>query len=159
MEKVIGIRKFGSHIDITDPCYDRDVWCRMNQVEIVPGEYECYVEIFDNEQTEGWGNRVAVIGIRLAGTKANVLADVGFIGVDSGLAGFFDNKPDYSDDQWAALCNQLNDYPSIHLYDDGFFASSGYGDGEYPVYTNAVRGTRATCVEICFIEENCDEEE
>lgn len=31
-------------IDITDPCYDRDVWCRVNDVEVVPGKYVCQIE-------------------------------------------------------------------------------------------------------------------
>ena len=29
-KKTIGKLSFGPTVDITDPCYDRDVWCRMN---------------------------------------------------------------------------------------------------------------------------------
>ncbi len=31
-------------IDITDPSYDKDVWCRTRK-PITPGEYNCYVGI------------------------------------------------------------------------------------------------------------------
>lgn len=30
----IGVMDFHGSVDITDPCYDKDVWCRMNNVKI-----------------------------------------------------------------------------------------------------------------------------
>ncbi|MBQ6518404.1 MAG: hypothetical protein IJI14_06775 [Anaerolineaceae bacterium] len=51
---------FGENIDITDPCYSRDVWCRMNDVEIESGEYGCYVCRSD---CGTWGTRVKTIAI------------------------------------------------------------------------------------------------
>ena len=39
----IGVMDFHGSVDITDPCYDKDVWCRMNNVKISEGEYACYV--------------------------------------------------------------------------------------------------------------------
>ena len=41
--KKIGVMDFHGSVDITDPCYDKDVWCRMNDVKISDGEYACYV--------------------------------------------------------------------------------------------------------------------
>lgn len=35
----IGVMDFHGSVDITDPCYDKDVWCRMNNVKISEGEY------------------------------------------------------------------------------------------------------------------------
>ena len=32
--KKIGIKDFHGSVDITDPCYSRDVWCRMNDMKI-----------------------------------------------------------------------------------------------------------------------------
>ena len=32
----------GGLVDVTDPCYTRDVWCRMNDVRVRPGKYNCY---------------------------------------------------------------------------------------------------------------------
>ena len=34
----IGVMDFHGSVDITDPCYDKDVWCRMNNVKISEGE-------------------------------------------------------------------------------------------------------------------------
>lgn len=31
--KKIGVMDFHGSVDITDPCYDRDTWCRMNDVK------------------------------------------------------------------------------------------------------------------------------
>ena len=41
--KKIGVMDFHGSVDITDPCYDKDVWCRMNDVKISDGEYTCNV--------------------------------------------------------------------------------------------------------------------
>lgn len=35
--KKIGVMDFHGSVDITDPCYDRDTWCRMNDVKIKEG--------------------------------------------------------------------------------------------------------------------------
>ena len=37
----IGTMDFHGSVDITDPCYDRDVWCRMTDVKIRKGVYTC----------------------------------------------------------------------------------------------------------------------
>ena len=134
--EIIGKRVFGSKVDITDPCYDRDVWCRMNDVEIVPGEYECYVEMASNDETAGWGERVATIGIRLPNVAEDAWYDyLGEIGVDAGMAGFFEKKPDYTDDEWRDFCEELDRRTNnAYLLDVGFFSNSGYGDGGYGVY-------------------------
>ena len=34
----IGVMDFHGSVDITDPCYNKDVWCRMNNVKISEGE-------------------------------------------------------------------------------------------------------------------------
>ena len=39
--KKIGTMDFHGSVDITDPCYDRDVWCRMTDVKIRKGVYTC----------------------------------------------------------------------------------------------------------------------
>ena len=39
--KKIGAMDFHGSVDITDPCYNRDVWCRMNDVKIHDGSYTC----------------------------------------------------------------------------------------------------------------------
>lgn len=39
--KKIGTMDFHGSVDITDPCYNRDVWCRMTDVKIRNGVYTC----------------------------------------------------------------------------------------------------------------------
>ena len=85
-------------IDITDPCYDKDVWCRTRK-PITPGEYNCYVGIGSNKN---WGARVYMLILLAADVDLDSKGDVenvGTIGVDAGMAGFFENKPDYSDEE------------------------------------------------------------
>lgn len=163
MEKVIGTKYFGSKIDITDPCYDRDVWCRMNDVEIEPGDYECYVKLLDDEETGGWGERVAEIGIRnivsISGAYTHVYNYLGEIGVDAGLAGFFNNKPDYTGEEWGDFCSALGDHEKhAWINEDGFFSSSGYGDGEYDVYA-AMENGKIVALFIEFIEPDEEDED
>lgn len=40
--KLIGRKHFEGVVDITDPCYDKDAWCRMN-AEVKSGTYDCRV--------------------------------------------------------------------------------------------------------------------
>lgn len=153
-------------VDVTDPCYDRDVWCRTT-IDIAPGIYNCYAY----EGTEkGWGNRVwinqivaadlelaAVAEEKIAGNRSWI--SVGEIGVDAGMAGFFDSKPDFDDEQWYALCESMRETkvkihnpscwakspynktnPLNSWKNDGFWTDSGIGDGGYPVYAIKHKG-------------------
>lgn len=145
MRKIIGYKDFGENIDITDPCYDRDVWCRTNDLKIRAGNYECVVYL--NEHS-----RVNTIGIYLNGItpKKEEFSEIDEIGVDAGLAGFFNNKPDYDDDAWGEFCQKIKD-GNAWIFDEGFFSSSGYGDGCYGVYAYKDNG-EITALEIRFIE-------
>lgn len=152
--KKIGAKYFGGTVDITDPCYNKDVWCRMT-AEVKAGEYACYVwrntekGVYDGREYKDV--RVGVIGIYLDGIipPAKAMEDIGSIGVDAGLAGFFMNKPDYNDNEWDRICN-LIDKGDAWIIDEGFFSESGYGDGCYGVYANKVNG-EITALEIRFM--------
>ena len=37
------MKHFGPYVDITDPGYDKDTWCRMNDIKIVEGDYTCII--------------------------------------------------------------------------------------------------------------------
>lgn len=125
-------------IDVTDPCYDADVWCRTRK-PIIPGMYDCYVGMSKK-------NRVYTLIILSENYSLDDdfdVEEVGEIGVDAGMAGFFQNKPDYSDEQWKKTCDYC--YPgygreqfwlvdeSTPLLCKGFFSQSGDGDGVYAV--------------------------
>ena len=128
-----------TQLDVTDPGYDKDFWCRI-KVDIVPGEYiyKAYIRKIKNN-----GNRVTQLSIInvSAKSRARIGKLVGEIGVDAGLAGFFENKPDYDFDQWRKICETLDDNSFVYeakkdneLKCNGVFSSSGLGDGSYPVY-------------------------
>ena len=158
---VVGEYVFGSETDITDPCYDRDVWCRINDIPTVPGKYVC-IAYFLND--ENWGNRIAMMRIEhesVCGIEDIVAEEVFIneIGVDAGLAGFFNKKPDYTDDEWVKFCNDLGrEYPRHKIVKDGFVCSSGYGDGEYPVYGHK-ENNRYDTLEIRFIDPYDEDED
>lgn len=134
-EDVYGSITLGNTVDISDPSYSEDVWCRINNFPVSPGKYECYVRVADNTETEDWGNRVARIGIRKG--KSVYKERKGMIGVDSGMAGFFncDNKLIFED--------IIHEYPAVtdvFIYDNAFVSSSGYGDGGYDVWAGYSNG-------------------
>lgn len=154
--KTIGYKTFGDCIDVTDPCYDDDVWCRLNNLHIKPGNYKCLVWMnTDKGEYDGkpyTDTRVGIIGIYLDGVipTQKDFTEVGSIGVDAGLAGFFENKPNYSDSEWSNFCDALKDGNRAWITDAGFFSESGYGDGCYGVYTKATDDV-ITSVEIRFM--------
>jgi hypothetical protein len=145
-------------MDVTDPCYDKDVWCR-SKFYCVPGIYNAYIDI---RHCSGWGARVHSLrvvhefydnkGGRYSACIWKPRYFNAVIGVDSGLCGFFDNKPDYGKHSgkggrpsgdplnphtWEDVCDLLysgtesRDYAVLSY---GAFSSSGVGDGRYPCY-------------------------
>ena len=70
---------------------------------------------------------IGIIGIYLDGVIPcqKEMKKIGDIGVDAGLAGFFHNKPDYTDDEWAAFCDRVR-HGDAWLIKEGFYSSSGY---------------------------------
>lgn len=150
------------HISVTDPSYSSDVWCRLDGIKIKPGIYKCYALCEgEMELEERYGLSIVSTVIfhediqekDYAGYLLdNDLEEAGFVGVDSGMCGFFRDKPDFSRDEWLDLCDQifnntkrkvvwgLNDSNSdAFLYRDdkkgacGFFTANKYGDGSYRV--------------------------
>ena len=135
-EELFGTLTLENAVDITDPCYDKDVWCRMT-AECKPGEYEGIAAMQD---CGVWGIRVRSLSIRHTDLKNTPIDEIdmkpiGDIGVDAGLAGFFNNKPDFNDTEWFAFCDEIKEGKYWNLH-DGIFSRSGYGDGCYEVYTS-----------------------
>ena len=153
--KMFGVKNFHGSVDITDPCYNRDVWCRMNDVKIKEGDYTCIAwfqtDKFEYEGKSFTDERVAIIGIYRDGyiPHQKAMQEIGEIGVDAGMAGFFHNKPDYDDKEWGIFCRQTSQ-GDVWLMEDGFCSSSGYGDGCYGVYAYK-RDGEITALEIRFL--------
>lgn len=88
-----------------------------------------------------------------------VLELIGNIGVDAGMAGFFRDKPDYTDEEWYQFCSQFDhrkrytglDYGVVSESGYGVVSESGYGDGGYDVYANADRS--AFMIEFLYDDE------
>lgn len=139
---LIDTKHFEGVVDITDPCYSKTVWCRM-ETTVRNGEYDCVIWC-DEEGT------VAIIGIYQDGIvpSQQLMKEIGEIGVDAGLAGFFMNKPDYTDEQWSEFCDSVR-YGNAWIRDEGFFSCSGDGDGCYPVYAHKLKDG-AQALEIRF---------
>ena len=158
-KKYAGQLVLGDKVDITDPCYDKDIWCRQT-VNCWPGTYEGYAFITNEGD---WGKRVAMLGIFQEGNYDYESDDpivnynhLGTIGVDAGLAGFFNNKQDFNDDEWMEFCGSLGDYKDMVWNNyGGIFSSSGYGDGCYDVYANRDRNAFV----IVFIDDWDEDEE
>lgn len=143
-------------IDITDPCYDKNICCRINDVKVEPGHYHCFFIM-----REG---RVAEVAISLSCLLEEYgWEPIGTIGVDAGLAGFFIDKPDYSDDEWQAFCDKLieedkiNEDSYVYLYDNAFFTESGWGDGSYEVF-GIKENDKFRALKIVFIPEDYDDD-
>lgn len=135
----VGQLILGDKVDVTDPCYDKSAWCRET-VSCKPGIYTGYATISDEGE---WGIRVANLSIY----KDNASCPIedmecvsSNIGVDSGLAGFFNSKPDFSDEEWYELCDKTDskDKKAWCMF-RGIFSESGYGDGSYELYANKDR--------------------
>lgn len=139
-------------VDITDPCYSTDVWCRLNKVAVVPGEYD--VTAYTIKKRD-WGTRTTEISIMLSTIKKDEIAhrvSMGSIGVDSGLAGFFIHpKPNYNDEAWIDFVENINDSEVIHSIPEGVFVSSGYGDGAYNVTGYLNRSGKCIGLKIKFM--------
>lgn len=133
-------------IDVTDPCYDKDTWCRINDLPVKNGDYHCIY--FRRE------GRVAEAIISLSGETNLEWEEVGDIGVDAGLAGFFINKPDYDDPEWDEFCDKLDfENKEAYLYPDAFFTESGWGDGWYEVF-GVKENNKYIALKIVFIPED-----
>lgn len=138
-------------IAITDPCYNKSVWCRINDIPIVSGLYQCsYTMITDPEDNTNIKSieKTMIVHNEYLATHPN--ADsvfefknweyVGEIGVDSGMAGFFQDKPNFSNAEWSDLCNSIDWKKNAYLENSGKpngwrgFWTGTNSDGGYPVY-------------------------
>ena len=119
----------GGKIRVTDPCYNKEVWCAGVLKNCVPGRYDAYIA----RQDEGdWGIRVAMLVIKHEDCAAKIEeADKVFadedgcvhasylwknsgidVGVDSGQCGFFDEDNVFTDLAVEGMPAAISDYGS-----------------------------------------------
>lgn len=134
-------------VDVTDPCYDRGEWCSLWDVKVRNGEYEVDVDEL-NELTKS-------IRMMLKGEEIVKVKDIGVVGVDAGLCGFFVKKPTFNNAEWKEICGKLKEMDERGEYPyeipTGVFANSGHGDGEYPVRAYYDCNDEIVGLEIVFI--------
>jgi hypothetical protein len=152
MENKISITNAG-YIDlsgkviVSDPCYDRDVWCMAKNIAVKPGEYIACIVKSDESNL---GIRVACIAVlntesvKLLQPDSEWEVCSNHIGVDSGQCGIFDDTIYPMDKQslgehedentfYGECCKlTLSDAKSGILKSRrGVVSSSGFGDGVY----------------------------
>ena len=148
--------KLSRKVVISDPCYDRSVWCMATDVDVKPDSYATY--IFKKDEKE-WGIRVAAImaiHADYSGSLQNDWEPCDYsIGVDSGQCGIFDDavypanestSGEYGDeDSFYGECCKLtlsDEQGGILKSRNGIVSSSGYGDGSYGLLCQYHEGER-----------------
>ncbi len=170
MENIGKFKIKSGKIIITDPCYEKGIWCQERAENVKKGTWSAYIKK-TNDQL--FGERISEL---IAVHDDFDIEEMNFekhsnnIGVDSGQAGIFDEK--YykddsivkdnmlshirSDEKWYSMCCKQSlseEQAGVVLF--GCVSSSGYGDGNYSHYVCFVND-EIVAVKIIFIG---DEEE
>lgn len=150
-------------VDVTDPCYDKDTWCALHDVKVLPGNYTAFIDEVDfqsiwkfdeDDVKRGCAEKVGratmhdnrIVSLTIvhedylpvylqSDYHSYVLSNN--IGVDAGLCGFYNHKPDFKEDGvWEKFWTSLKTLDNIKYYatdcrDIGVTVSSGFGDGCY----------------------------
>ena len=154
---------------VSDPCYERDVWCCGTVDHCKLGTWEAGVLKTDEGE---WGTRCAVLAVRHkdTGPDFNVIRSGNVrkmtckcveqpfeVGVDSGQAGFFEEQPApnfATGDLWYRhVCDITLGKMLAGVLPYGVVSSSGFGDGGYACYTHADKSGEIDFACIVFIEE------
>ena len=159
---------------ISDPCYDKKVWCAGTLKNCEVGKWNSFL-IYSDEGS--WGNRVAenvaffgdFVSTELA---EKFLAEGNWknsnisVGVDSGQCGIFDDSkyPDdetgeYGDDDsfYGKCCNLTLGNTQGGVIDFGAVSSTGYGDGSYDCLTLEKNG-KIFAIRLIFLSDEEQDE-
>lgn len=134
-------------VDILDPGYDEPNWCSMRGKKVRVGNYKCYVDVvnfpYEIDKKINDDKRImslTIIHVDFADNKDFIQKKRWFtskqrIGVDAGLCGFYNHKPDFSDEKsWSSFYQNLKKIDGIDCDTtkaNGVTVSSGFGDGLY----------------------------
>lgn len=170
----------GPNLRVSDPCYERNVWCCGVLSNCIVGTWEAAKSVVD----EGaWGHRVEALLVRadscpssfedlaalFAEDKENWFEADFEVGVDSGQAGFFDDERyqdehefdgwpapagDYGSDWYSYCCEiTLKSSDAAGVFPHGVVSCSGYGDGGYYCLFHRNRDGETDMAIIVFLEE------
>ena len=160
-EEIGTIRLTKGYITATDPCYDKNTWCIVEIKNVLAGNWKAYIK---NSNDTSWGDRISELV--LVNESYNI-DDIdcfeemeGEAGVDAGLCGFFEDKPNYDNNTWGKLCDEYffkGKFGIASLDTDfkcvGVWSESGYGDGGYPVYTASDRSGYVYAMKVVYIDD------
>ncbi len=142
----------GDKLIACDPCRKTtEEWYNVIIKDMLPGKYNVKATVFDNEETNGWGDRVAELTIQHEKYDNQDYAPMeritdrhNCVGVDTGTACFANleaYKESIKDEQahgreldrlWGAI--DTNEEAQAAICNNIAASSSGYGDGCYDVY-------------------------
>ena len=169
----------GTVLRVSDPCYDRDVWCCGTIEDCKPGLWEtailrqddgeCGIQIthlLGRQYQEG--PEFSSIVRSLRGNNQSWKECPFEVGVDSGQAGLFD-ETHYQDDSvfagmpksvfddysaWYSHCCDITLSPlGAGVLPFGAVSRSGFGDGGYAAYHHVDQDGKTDAVFIVFIED------
>lgn len=153
-------------LQVTDPSYDLTVWCTATLDNVRNGLYHAAVL---REDQGVWGDRVTHLEIwhDSVNNKKRRLKwqwRDSNIGVDTGIAGFFDFQKFKEIKEQSALNKTFFDVVSEfsnsvdhhEILEYGTMSSTGFGDGVYALYVAEDKG-EVVAARIVFIVEDNDE--
>lgn len=157
MEK-IGVILINGSVTISDPCYEPRIWCAA-VMNVLPGQWVC-----QGEKLSGCVKTLRICKPGYEGVPPD--EDYCSVAVDSGQCGFFDTvyyeekhpmisvEQSEVEDEWYDKICEITDNRGYGLAPDslGVVASSGFGDGVYPVYVGRDAHGKIVAIELRFIE-------
>lgn len=135
-----------NEVMVSDPCYTVPTWCQHKLTDVLPGEYQCTVQKFNDRH---WGKRCSFIIVvhkdYNTEDKLNWRKLPFDIGVDSGQAGIFSmetyrnnevfvtgSRKENDGEEWYRNISDFTlDTPFWGTYPNGIVSRSGCGDGGY----------------------------
>jgi len=172
--------RLSQNVRVSDPCYTDDVWCKTKLTDVLPGNYNVFIEKGDEH---GWGTRVkSVRVIHEDFSDSGDWEEHSEIGVDSGQAGIFCETSyrndtiaesietprgrfdlpfrDSEGDLWyEKMCNLTLSDDQCGIYETGVVTSSGIGDGGYPLDIIRERNGYIVGMRITYLFDEDEEEE
>jgi len=154
---------------VSDPCYERNVWCQGIIDNSATGDWKAYVYHSDEGD---WGIRcAALLAIHSSVSSPSdtlIFQPCDFVvGVDSGQAGIFDELAYRNDDMIDADRQPINTYGESKFYNlccdltvtklgagvlsSGTVSCSGYGDGGYDCFVAKNQEGQIIAVKVIFL--------
>ena len=152
LNRYIGKMRLSKNVVVSDPSYDRDVWCMTELSNVKPGIWTVHAAI---DTIDSWGERCYVIELcheTVDRDEELAWTDHFELGVDSGTMSVIDSAYYQKDpgpspgilpettakDRFLNKCFNLTDNRAGILKNGnkcvGAVCSSGIGDGGYPLY-------------------------